>query len=276
MTVVAPMAQSLAPRDMSFNNLQSFYSLACFIRQQSPDVQDLMVKNFDSNVNFFAMRKIMRTVGNPPWWYPFVFAPASDRPTPMPEDAAPAEMEPSASTWRSRRLSTNHALKPDFDATIKLMLRTAEEIAPRVDAVLDRIGAIPKHICASGFSQGVGPAIIFCAVLRPGTFCRLVLMCASHVKTPNAPAVRDTELRIDVILPRGDPVLAATGFRAAKTRSDLEADFRGRSRIWEPPGGHAVEGHVAHIAGLQIVNSLRESYRKRIRGAAPETALTRG
>ena len=266
-TVVVPVAQSLAPRDMSLNNLQAFYSLARFVRQQPRDVRSLLLQSLASNENFFVqMWKLMQAVGNPPWWYPFVFEPAPDQCESAPENVVLAETTWAASSWRLLGLPRNYALRPNFDATIKLMFRTAEEIAPRTDAVLDRVGAIPGHICASGFSQGVGPAIIFSAILRPGTFCRLVIICASHVKTPNTPAVRDTELKIDVILPRGDPVLATTGFRDPKTRRDLEADFHGRSRIWEPPGGHAVAGHVAHIAGMQIINSLRNSHRKRAVG----------
>lgn len=262
-TVVAPVAQSLVPRELSFNNLQSFYALACFVRQQPRDVQALLLESLASHESFFVQaRKMLQAVGNPPWWHPFVFEPARDRHESAPADIELAGTTWAASSWWSLGLPKPHALRPDLDATIKLMFRTAEEIAPRIDAVLDRVGGIAGHICASGFSQGVGPAIIFSAILRPGTFCRLVLICASYVKTRNTPAVRDAELKIDVILPRGDPVLATTGFRDAKTRRDLDADFHGRSRIWEPPGGHAVEGHVAHIAGLQIINSLRNSHRR--------------
>jgi predicted esterase len=262
-TVVAPVAQSLAPRDISFSNLQSFYSLARFVRQQPRDIQNLLLTSLTSDENFFAQtRKMMQAVGNPPWWYPFVFEPTPDRDEPAPERVAPASTKPATFSWHSLGLPKSHALKPDFDATIKMMFRTAEEIAPRTDAVLDRIGAVPGHICASGFSQGVGLAIIFSAILRPGKFCHLVVICASHIKTPNTPAVSDTKLEVDVILPRGDPILETTGFTDTKARRDLEADFHGRSRIWRPPGSHAVDGHVAHIAGMQIVNSLRNSHRK--------------
>lgn len=286
-TVVAPVAQSLAPRDVSFNtlrsfysfifffskpldNLQSFYSLACFIRQQPREVQKLLLKSISGDEGFFTqMRKMVRALGNPPWWYPFVFEPTPDQS----DSTAKIRLSETASAaFRRSHGRTRHpTLQPDFDATIRLMFKTAREIAPRTDAVLDRTGASRGHICASGFSQGVGPAIVFSAILRPGTFCRLVLICASHIKTPNTPAIRDTELKIDVILPRGDPVLKASGFREPKTRRDLEADFHGRSRIWEPPGGHAVAGHVAHIAGMQIVSALRHSHR-----TSPANALLEG
>jgi hypothetical protein len=260
--VVAPIAQNLVSKEKTRVTLQAFYSLACFIRQQPPDVQLLIKRNIFDNKTFLeTVCKLTQAVRNPPWWFPFIFEPKTNTDGALSADIHLGGTELSLFGASKVGQSECRLLRPNRDETIKLMFRTAEEIAPRIDAALERVGAVTPHICVSGFSQGVGPAIIHSAILRPGVFCQLVSICASHIKTPKTPAVKDLELKIDVILPRGDCVLATIGFRDARTRRDLEADFHGRLRIWEPLGRHAIEGHVAHIASMQIVNSLRHSHR---------------